>query len=78
MACSSVCRLWREITKDVVKIPEQCGLLTFPISLKQVTLTLFTISCYVMDIYLFLIGALILVDVFLYLFLAGLVFRVVV
>ncbi|XP_017430473.1 tubby-like F-box protein 5 isoform X2 [Vigna angularis] len=35
VACSSVCRLWREITKDVVKTPEQCGLLTFSISLKQ-------------------------------------------
>ncbi|RDY04900.1 Tubby-like F-box protein 5, partial [Mucuna pruriens] len=35
VACASVCRLWREITKDVVKTPEQCGLLTFPISLKQ-------------------------------------------
>ncbi|KAG4962364.1 hypothetical protein JHK82_039052 [Glycine max] len=35
VACASVCRLWREITKDVIKTPEQCGLLTFPISLKQ-------------------------------------------
>ncbi|KAK7383026.1 hypothetical protein VNO78_28691 [Psophocarpus tetragonolobus] len=35
VACASVCRLWREITKDVVKTPEQCGFLTFPISLKQ-------------------------------------------
>lgn len=35
VACASVCRSWREITKDVVKTPEQCGWLTFPISLKQ-------------------------------------------
>lgn len=35
VTCASVCRLWREITKDVVKTPEECGLLTFPISLKQ-------------------------------------------
>ncbi|KAL6212898.1 hypothetical protein ACLB2K_018113 [Fragaria x ananassa] len=35
VACASVCRLWREITKEIVKTPEQCGLLTFPISLKQ-------------------------------------------
>ncbi|KAL2318746.1 hypothetical protein Fmac_032622 [Flemingia macrophylla] len=35
VACASVCRVWREITKDVIKTPEQCGLLTFPISLKQ-------------------------------------------
>lgn len=36
VACASVCRSWREITKEIVKTPEQCGLLTFPISLKQV------------------------------------------
>nr|KYP51297.1 Tubby-like F-box protein 5 [Cajanus cajan] len=35
VACASVCRVWREITKDVIKTPEECGLLTFPISLKQ-------------------------------------------
>jgi hypothetical protein len=34
--CASVCRSWREITKEIVKTPEQCGRLTFPISLKQV------------------------------------------
>ncbi|KAE8705004.1 Anaphase promoting complex 10 isoform 1 [Hibiscus syriacus] len=33
--CAAVCRYWREITKEVVKTPEQCGMLTFPISLKQ-------------------------------------------
>lgn len=38
VACASVCRSWREITKEIVKTPEQCGLLTFPISLKQVFL----------------------------------------
>lgn len=41
VACASVCKLWREITKDVVKALEQCGLFTFPISLKQVIFTLF-------------------------------------
>ncbi|XP_016647727.1 PREDICTED: tubby-like F-box protein 5 [Prunus mume] len=35
VACASVCRSWREITKEIVKTPEQCGWLTFPISLKQ-------------------------------------------
>ncbi|XP_022764484.1 tubby-like F-box protein 5 [Durio zibethinus] len=35
VACASVCRSWREITKEIVKTPEQCGFLTFPISLKQ-------------------------------------------
>ncbi|ONK81252.1 uncharacterized protein A4U43_C01F27030 [Asparagus officinalis] len=35
VSCSSVCRSWREITKEVVQTPEQCGRITFPISLKQ-------------------------------------------
>ncbi|KAK8606760.1 hypothetical protein V6N13_052518 [Hibiscus sabdariffa] len=33
--CAAVCRSWREITKEIVKTPEQCGRITFPISLKQ-------------------------------------------
>ena len=37
VACAGVCKSWREITKEVVKTPEQCGKLTFPISLKQVS-----------------------------------------
>lgn len=36
--CASVCRSWREVAKEIVKTPEQCGRLTFPISLKQVLL----------------------------------------
>ncbi|KAK8580894.1 hypothetical protein V6N13_143952 [Hibiscus sabdariffa] len=35
VACASVCRSWRRITKEIVKTPEQRGVLTFPISLKQ-------------------------------------------
>ncbi|KAK1297927.1 Tubby-like F-box protein 5 [Acorus calamus] len=35
VACASVCRSWREITKEIVKTPEESGRLTFPISLKQ-------------------------------------------
>ncbi|KAI7733211.1 hypothetical protein M8C21_006175, partial [Ambrosia artemisiifolia] len=35
VACAAVCRLWRRAIKQVVKTPEQCGLLTFPVSLKQ-------------------------------------------
>eukprot|EP01018_Ginkgo_biloba_P008317 Gb_36457 [translate_table: standard] len=35
VACAGVCKSWREITKEIVKTPEQCGKLTFPISLKQ-------------------------------------------
>lgn len=34
--CASVCKSWRYITKEIVKTPEECGRLTFPISLKQV------------------------------------------
>ncbi|KAL3341302.1 hypothetical protein AABB24_025715 [Solanum stoloniferum] len=33
--CASVCKSWREVTKEIVKTPEECGRLTFPISLKQ-------------------------------------------
>ncbi|KAG2314413.1 hypothetical protein Bca4012_065088 [Brassica carinata] len=35
VACASVCKAWREMTKEVVKVPEISGLLTFPVSLKQ-------------------------------------------
>ncbi|EOA37884.1 hypothetical protein CARUB_v10009350mg [Capsella rubella] len=35
VACASVCRSWREMTREVVKVPEVSGLLTFPVSLKQ-------------------------------------------
>ncbi|KAK9670202.1 hypothetical protein RND81_13G185400 [Saponaria officinalis] len=33
--CAAVCRSWREVTKEIVQTPEECGRLTFPISLKQ-------------------------------------------
>ncbi|CAO2830470.1 unnamed protein product [Amaranthus hypochondriacus] len=33
--CAAVCRSWREVTKEIVQTPEQCGRFTFPISLKQ-------------------------------------------
>ncbi|RWW76402.1 hypothetical protein BHE74_00015509 [Ensete ventricosum] len=36
LACAAVCHSWRDITKEVVKPPEQCGRITFPISLKQI------------------------------------------
>ncbi|KAJ4826046.1 Tubby-like F-box protein 5 [Turnera subulata] len=35
VACASVCKSWRETTKEIVKTPEECGCITFPISLKQ-------------------------------------------
>ncbi|GFP83070.1 tubby-like F-box protein 5, partial [Phtheirospermum japonicum] len=33
--CASVCRSWRDITKEIIKTPEECGRPTFPISLKK-------------------------------------------
>ena len=35
VACASVCKAWREMTREVVKVPEISSLLTFPVSLKQ-------------------------------------------
>ncbi|KAK9284665.1 hypothetical protein L1049_023841 [Liquidambar formosana] len=40
-------RSWREITKEVVKTPEECGRLTFPISLKQPGPRDFPIQCFI-------------------------------
>ncbi|OWM80851.1 hypothetical protein CDL15_Pgr006882 [Punica granatum] len=37
VACASVCRSWRQATKEVTRTPERCGCLTFPASLKQAT-----------------------------------------
>lgn len=36
VACAAVCRSWRDTVKQLIKTPEQCGLITFPLSLKQV------------------------------------------
>ncbi|KAL1539540.1 Tubby-like F-box protein 5 [Salvia divinorum] len=35
VCCAAVCKSWRGIVREVVQTPEQCGLLTFPMSLKQ-------------------------------------------
>nr|GEZ90402.1 tubby-like F-box protein 5 [Tanacetum cinerariifolium] len=35
VACVAVCRSWRDTVKQIVESPEQCGLITFPVSLKQ-------------------------------------------
>jgi hypothetical protein len=35
VSCASVCRSWRDTTKEVIRTPQQCGLITFPASLKQ-------------------------------------------
>ncbi|CAM8917880.1 unnamed protein product [Rhodiola kirilowii] len=47
VACASVCKSWRELTKEVVRLPEHCGLLTFPSSLKQPGQREFPIQCFV-------------------------------
>ncbi|VAI03562.1 unnamed protein product [Triticum turgidum subsp. durum] len=38
VACAAVCRTWREMCKEIVKNPEFCGKITFPVSLKQLAL----------------------------------------
>ncbi|KAK7412096.1 hypothetical protein VNO78_03543 [Psophocarpus tetragonolobus] len=35
VACAAVCQSWRTMCKEIVKSPEFCGKLTFPVSLKQ-------------------------------------------
>lgn len=40
VAFAAVCRSWRSMCKDIVRNPEFCGKLTFPVSLKQVFLSL--------------------------------------
>ncbi|KAG6403197.1 hypothetical protein SASPL_135414 [Salvia splendens] len=35
VCCAAVCKSWRGIVREVVRTPEQCGLLTFPMSVKQ-------------------------------------------
>ncbi|KAL8145026.1 tubby-like F-box protein 5 [Apium graveolens] len=35
VCCAAVCKSWRDMTKEIIRTPEQCGLLTFPVSLKQ-------------------------------------------
>lgn len=36
VACAAVCRSWRSMCKEIVRTPESCGKITFPVSLKQV------------------------------------------
>ncbi|RLM73388.1 tubby-like F-box protein 7 [Panicum miliaceum] len=35
VSCASVCTTWRDMCKDIVRSPEICAKLTFPVSLKQ-------------------------------------------
>ncbi|KAJ8762228.1 hypothetical protein K2173_007384 [Erythroxylum novogranatense] len=54
VSCASVCKSWREITKEIVKTPEQCGWLTFPISLKQVHVNVVSLNQFVTLFFSFL------------------------
>ncbi|KAL6906123.1 hypothetical protein ACP4OV_003724 [Aristida adscensionis] len=47
VAFSAVCRTWREMCKEIVKIPEFSGKITFPISLKQPGPRDGTIQCFI-------------------------------
>ncbi|KAB1220846.1 Tubby-like F-box protein 8 [Morella rubra] len=47
VACAAVCRSWREMCKEIVKIPEFSGKITFPVSLKQPGPRDGTIQCFI-------------------------------
>ncbi|KAJ7946670.1 Tubby-like F-box protein [Quillaja saponaria] len=47
VACAAVCHSWRIMCKDIVKSPEFCGKLTFPVSLKQPGPRDGTIQCFI-------------------------------
>ncbi|KAL1557797.1 Tubby-like F-box protein 8 [Salvia divinorum] len=47
VACAAVCRSWRCMCKEIVKNPELCGKLTFPVSLKQPGFRDGTIQCFI-------------------------------
>ncbi|XP_072998607.1 tubby-like F-box protein 8 [Typha latifolia] len=47
VACAAVCRSWREMCKEIVRNPEFCGKLTFPVSLKQPGPRDGTIQCFI-------------------------------
>ncbi|MFS7919447.1 putative transcription factor TUBBY family [Helianthus anomalus] len=47
VACAAVCRSWRSMCKEIVRTPESCGKLTFPVSLKQPGSRDGTIQCYI-------------------------------
>lgn len=51
VSCAGVCRSWRGIMKEAVRVPEASGQLTFPISLKQVCFVLSHPSVFLLDIY---------------------------
>ncbi|XP_073022530.1 tubby-like F-box protein 8 [Primulina huaijiensis] len=47
VSCASVCRSWRITCKEIVRNPEFCGKLTFPVSLKQPGHRDGTIQCFI-------------------------------
>ncbi|CAH8354915.1 unnamed protein product [Eruca vesicaria subsp. sativa] len=47
VSCAGVCRNWREIVKEIVKVPELSSKLTFPISLKQPGPRGSLVQCYI-------------------------------
>ncbi|XP_010506831.1 PREDICTED: tubby-like F-box protein 3 isoform X1 [Camelina sativa] len=48
VSCAGVCRNWREIVKEIVKVPELSSKLTFPISVKQPGPRGSLVQCYIM------------------------------
>ncbi|KAG6414894.1 hypothetical protein SASPL_122269 [Salvia splendens] len=47
VACAAVCSSWRSMCKEIVKNPELCGKITFPVSLKQPGSRDGTIKCFI-------------------------------
>ncbi|XP_071691591.1 tubby-like F-box protein 10 isoform X2 [Rutidosis leptorrhynchoides] len=47
VACAAVCKSWRSMCKEIVTVPETCGKLTFPVSLKQPGPRDTTIQCFI-------------------------------
>ncbi|KAF5749210.1 tubby-like F-box protein 8 [Tripterygium wilfordii] len=47
VACSAVCRSWREMCMEIVRSPEFSGKITFPVSLKQPGPRDGTIQCFI-------------------------------
>ncbi|XP_024628855.1 tubby-like F-box protein 2 [Medicago truncatula] len=47
VVCASVCKSWRSVTKEIVKTLQQCGRITFPISLMQPGPRYHPIHCFI-------------------------------
>ncbi|CAI8609146.1 unnamed protein product [Vicia faba] len=45
--CASVCKSWRSVTKEIIKTPQQRGLITFPISLKLPGPRMYAMRCFI-------------------------------